>query len=177
MTFSLILSHSLLFISILFDAFIFNTVSLITWDKYVLYVPCHSAFFFSRNFSFNFFKSLPVSISPFFFPVYFYLVFCISYIKYWRFFHVHVSTSALFRTNQNMDAILHFPRFFDRFWGNFFTCWNFWLSFDTFFFCHLERNVSYIVFIFTWLGLPKWQTVVPGQKGLVLRVAYLISLF
>jgi hypothetical protein len=26
-----------------------------------------------------------------------------------------VSTSALFRTNQNMDAILHFPRFFDRF--------------------------------------------------------------
>ena len=46
MTFSLILSHYLLFISILFDAFIFNTVSLITWDKYVLYVPCHSAFFF-----------------------------------------------------------------------------------------------------------------------------------
>ena len=90
---------------------------------------------------------------------------------------MHVSTSAFFRTNQNMDAILHFPRFFDRFWGNFFTCWNFWLSFDTFFFCHLGSNVSYIVFIFTWLGLPKWQTVVPGQKGLVLRVAYLISLF
>ena len=52
MTFSLILSHSLLFISILFDAFIFNAVSIISWDKYVLYIPCHSAFFFPKEFYF-----------------------------------------------------------------------------------------------------------------------------
>ena len=50
MTFSLILSHYLLFISILFGALIFHATSLISLDKYVLNAPCHLAFSFPENF-------------------------------------------------------------------------------------------------------------------------------
>lgn len=85
-----------------------------------------------------------------------------------KFFHVYVSTNVLFRTIQNVDAFFLSQCFFDWFWGNLFICWNFWLSFYTFLFCHHERKFCYIVFIFTWLDLPEWETVVPGEKGLVL---------
>ena len=82
MTFSLILSHYLLFISILFDAVIFNAASIISLDKYVLHVPCHLAFFFKEFSLPSFFLISASSNFSFLLSCLLLSHVCISYIKY-----------------------------------------------------------------------------------------------
>ena len=107
-------------------------------------VPCHLASFSENIIFLQFF--LISGNSHFFFLVYFYIVLCIYYLKFWGFppcVSWCASTDVLFRNNSDIDAILHLSYVLWVILKGIFSRTKILTLFI--FFCHLGISVCYMI--------------------------------